>query len=427
MTERISTAQGDIAFVRPPIELLQAIRRFMPFGATRYVPSREGADYGIVMQCGDRELMALTQQSPELEERDGVLAYQANSLLIAHALAAYGETGYSGLLMPCPYMRKLQNGKTEAGIGYFGVPSSNGGEWLSRLSCRSVSSFSAENTHESKCLEPSLDQTFDNEFGPGFSSMVSSFMACLQKSSAALGNPLFPCKGFTSYPRLELAMLGFGFMVIGQSIICLKTKISSDDPVWVALLAGGISEVYHLASIPAGINETDLAITKNAPDQAAAPNQPSVGRIWGESLSPLDGCRILFHEGTEKPYSMTIRPLPAICKEGVKDRADAQSWYEFAYKNKVLSYSEKIACLQRAVLLNPRDPRLWYGLGCHYELEGRDWYGAANAFNHVIFLYPKSGTAWFSLSQLWAARGFMSKAQECRARFDSLTSEDRRQ
>ena len=70
---------------------MQAVRRFMPFGAARYVPSREGADYGIVMQCGDREVTALAQQSPELEERYGVLAYQANSLLIAHALAGYNR------------------------------------------------------------------------------------------------------------------------------------------------------------------------------------------------------------------------------------------------------------------------------------------------------------------------------------------------
>ena len=152
-------------------------------------------------------------------------------------------------------------------------------------------------------------------------------------------------------------------------------------------------------------------------------SQTSSMNPWPELLEPLSGCRILFHEDTEKPYLMPIRLLPAISEEGVKDKANAQAWYEFAYNNEALSYAEKIACLQRAVILDQRNPGLWYTLGCHYELEGKDWYGATNAFNHVIFLYPKSGTAWFSLSQLWAARGFMSKAQECRARFDTLSGE----
>jgi hypothetical protein len=398
MKKSVSTPHGDIALLPPPIELLQAVRRFLPFGAARYVPSREGADFGIVMQCGDREVMALTQQSPELENRYGVVAYQTNSILIAHALAGYVKRGLSGLLMPSAYMRKLENGKIESGIGYFGAPSPDGSE----------------------CLDRPYDPAFDNEFGHGFTFMVGSFIGCLQESSAALNIPLFPCQGFKSYPRLELGVLGFGFMVVGQSVLCLKTKIAADDPIWVALIASGIHEIYHLPSIPAGISDSDLAITKNAPDQPTVASPPSVGRVWPELLEPLSGCRILFHEDTDKPYSMPIRPLPAISEEGVKDRANAQAWYEFAYNNDLLSKGGKVACLQRAVLLDQRNPGLWYTLGCHFELEGEDWYGATNAFNHVIYLHPKSGTAWFSLSQLWATRGFMSKAQECRARLDEL-------
>jgi hypothetical protein len=120
---------------------------------------------------------------------------------------------------------------------------------------------------------------------------------------------------------------------------------------------------------------------------------------------------------------MPILPVPAITEEGVKDKAHAQEWYEFAFNNELLSKGEKVACLQRAVILDQRNPGLWYTLGCHYELEGKDWYGATNAFNHVIYLHPQSGAAWFSLSQLWAGRGFMSKAQECRAQFDALSRE----
>ena len=231
--------------------------------------------------------------------------------------------------------------------------------------------------------------------------MKVSFIECLQESAASTNIALFPSQGFTARPRLEMGVLGFGFMVIDQSLICLKTKVSSDDPVWVALLASGIHEVYHLPSIPIGISEAQLEVTKNAPDLPDAASQESEADALPEALFPLSGCRILVREETNEPYSMPLRPVPPTAKEAVADPDDSQAWYEFAFNNKRLSKGDKVACLQRAVMLDQRNPGLWYTLGCHYELEGEDWYGAANAFNHVVFLHPKSGTAWFSLSQLF--------------------------
>jgi hypothetical protein len=187
MTKIVSTQLGDITLVEPPIELLQTVRRFLPFGAARYVPPQEGADFGIVMQCGSREVRALIQKSPELEERYRVVAYQANSILIAHALAGYAKRGGSGLLMPCAYMRDLQDGKIEAGIGYFGAPSPDGSE----------------------CLDRPFDPSFDEEFGHGFTHMVESFIACLQGSAAELGIAFFPA-GVLTHAR----DWNWGFLVL---------------------------------------------------------------------------------------------------------------------------------------------------------------------------------------------------------------------
>jgi tetratricopeptide (TPR) repeat protein len=138
------------------------------------------------------------------------------------------------------------------------------------------------------------------------------------------------------------------------------------------------------------------------------------------ALVPLSGCHILFHEKTHRPFVMRVRPLTPTILEQIPNQEAPNAWYEFIRSNNRLSAGEKIACLQRAVILDQQDPGWWYTLGCHYELEGKDWYGAANAFNHVVFLNPKSGVAWFSLSQLWAGRGFMAKARECNARFEAL-------
>lgn len=142
-----------------------------------------------------------------------------------------------------------------------------------------------------------------------------------------------------------------------------------------------------------------------------------------EVLWPIPGCRILHNWETNQPYAMPIRALDPAIEQAVIDREDPRGWYQYAIDNESLSYEQKIACIQRAVILAPNYSGWWYTLGCHYELEGKDWYGAANAFNHVIFLNPNSATAWFSLGRLWAARGIMSKAEEAYARFQELEKE----
>jgi hypothetical protein len=94
--------------------------------------------------------------------------------------------------------------------------------------------------------------------------MMLGFIRCLKASSKEMGISLYQCLD----PRLRSALgtVGFGFMVIESSILCLKTKVSSQDPTWTILRATEISEVYHLPSLPNGIREADLAISKNAPD-----------------------------------------------------------------------------------------------------------------------------------------------------------------
>ena len=116
----ISTPQGEVVLNDPPVELLRAIRSFLPFGAIRYLPPQEGADFGIVMQCGDREVFGVKQQPVDCDEKQAQITFEANSILIAHSLAAYLKHGFSGLFMPCAYMRTKEGGRFESGIAYFG-------------------------------------------------------------------------------------------------------------------------------------------------------------------------------------------------------------------------------------------------------------------------------------------------------------------
>jgi hypothetical protein len=240
MTKSVSTPQGEVALILPPVELLRAIRLYLPFGAVRYLPPQQGADFGLVMQCEEREVFAVKQQPVDCDERQGFVTYQANSLLIAHSLVGYLANGFSGLLMPCAYIRQKESGMVESGIAYFGTPSSQGVE----------------------CQDRPYEASFDGTFGHGFTTMMISFIKSLQQSSQEMGISLFDCIGLDVRPRSHLNTLGFGFMVIGGDVLCLKTIVSENDPVWTVLRASGVTEVYHVPSIPAGISEKDLSVAK---------------------------------------------------------------------------------------------------------------------------------------------------------------------
>lgn len=137
-------------------------------------------------------------------------------------------------------------------------------------------------------------------------------------------------------------------------------------------------------------------------------------------LGPLAGARILF-DSKQKPYEMPIRPLSAKARKAMSGCKTAAEIYRCWEKNnEALSIRDQIAILQAAVLSNSRHAASWHSLACSYELEGKDWFAATNAWNHVVFLRPTSAVAWFSLSQLWEYRGMKAKALECNARFEAL-------
>ena len=236
----VNTPQGEVKLLPPPVELLRAIRTFLPFGVVSYETPQNGADYGIVMQCGDKEVYCVKQQPVPCDKDHGFVLYQAHSILIAHSVAGYLQSGFSGLLMPCAYIRQKDAGQVESGIAYFGVPSPRGRE-------------SQEFPYEA---------AYDCHFGHGFTMMMVSYLRALGESSRDTGIPLFRHIGLDVRPRLHLGSIGSGFMVVGPHVVCLKTRVSGQDGSWTALRATGISEVFHMPSVPAGITESQLHIAK---------------------------------------------------------------------------------------------------------------------------------------------------------------------
>lgn len=236
----IPTTKGDVKLLAPTADLMRAICSLLPFGVMRFATPQHGAVYGLVMRCGARELDGIKQQPVDCDEQQGIVSYEANSILIARSLAGYLTHGFSGLFMPCAYIRKKNPGNVKSGIAYFGYPSAQG---------REAQEFS--------------DGAYDGHFGHGFTTMMTSFIRTLQQSSRDTGITLSPTIGLDIRVRSQIGSLGFGFMLVGRHIVCLKTAISPDDFVWAILHSAGITEVFHVPSVPLTIEEADLDRAKS--------------------------------------------------------------------------------------------------------------------------------------------------------------------
>jgi hypothetical protein len=237
----ISTQFGEVTALEPPAELLQTIRSFFPFGLIHNDPPEQGADFGIVMQCGELELLGVRQQPADCSYPESLLLQRDNNILIAHALAAYLEAGFSGLLLPCAYIATKKPPLFESGIAYFGYPSLLGRE----------------------CQEHPFESSFDGQFGHGFTTMMTTFMRALQQSSLATSLPLPPPVHLNVRRRRQLGYLDLGFMLVGTQVVCLKTRLDPEhDLAWLALRETGIPTVFHLPCQPAAIETAQLTLAK---------------------------------------------------------------------------------------------------------------------------------------------------------------------
>ena len=242
----VKTPQGPVELCEPELSQLRALRELLPLGAVQYSDKPNGAQFGLVMKCGETEAFAVKQQPVEVPNENAKTCFMTNSILIALSLRAYIENGFSGFMMPCAYMRNKGHKGVEAGIAYFGAPKPNGKE----------------------ALDYPRDHAFDNQFGTGFTIMLTQAIRAIQEASEESGITLQHPIGLDVRPRSALETLGFGFLVHGPLIYCLKTEVQEDDPIWTILRSTGIEHVIHIPSVPAEIMLNELPIAK--------PSMPSV-------------------------------------------------------------------------------------------------------------------------------------------------------
>ncbi len=223
----VSTPQGDVKVLAPTLELLAAIKLFPPLAFARFAQPKDGLEFAVLLRGGEEELHGVKQQPVDCDKPQSQVTCQANRLLIAHALVGYLAHGFSGLFLPCAYIRTNEGGRFESGLAYFGRPSPQGRE----------------------SREYPFDPAYDHDLGHGFTIMMESFIRALQQSSRDCRISLSPTIGLEPRSRSELGGVDFGFMLVGPHVVCLKTVISEKDPAWTMLRSVGIAEVVHLPMI----------------------------------------------------------------------------------------------------------------------------------------------------------------------------------
>lgn len=241
--QTIATEYGAVELAPITSDIFVQLRQLLPFGIVgmQHRDSQE-VEYGIVMQCDDDEVFGIKLQPVDVDKEQAHHLLQANTILIAHALPHYLQHGFSGVMLPLPYLRD-KGDRFESGITLFIFPDP------------AVKEASAETPHAGG---------FDKRFGNGCTAMLAAFITELKQSATETGINLYTTIGLEPRPRLQLGSLLFGYLALGQTIVALKTAVTEKDITWSIMREVGITQIQHMPARPAGISKTDLTLAKPA-------------------------------------------------------------------------------------------------------------------------------------------------------------------
>ncbi|TZF83912.1 hypothetical protein FW774_10670 [Pedobacter sp. BS3] len=233
----IQTKKGSIDIHKPDTATLKQLQNILTYGVMPFKQTFNGADFGVVMQCGEQEVYCLKQQPLEVERKQAEQLFQLQHFMIMDAYCRYIKIGFSGAYLASPYLRQRDNGLWEAGVSHFIFPSDN----------------------EKVYSEKSFGKAYDNQFGSGATNMFMAFVDSFKQAFAESKLTMPQYFGIDIRPRSHLKSLAMYFMVVGSDVFCLRTNLrEQEDVAWTILASGGIDKVYHLPAFPMTINESDL-------------------------------------------------------------------------------------------------------------------------------------------------------------------------
>jgi len=240
---KLQTPVGEIDLIEPDVAIFKQLQDYLTFGFVelRNQDNPSAKNYGIVMKCGEQEVLCLKQQPLEIERQSAEQIFKLHHMMVVDAYCRYIKLGFSGAYLASPYLRQRDNGLWEAGVAHFIFPSNN----------------------ENKTTDKTNVRPYDDEFGKGATDMFLGFVDCFKQafSDAKLTMPQY--LGIAVRSRSHIQNMAMNFMVLGSEIICVRTNLrEKEDVAWAILAKGGINRVYHLPSHPLTINESDLKISK---------------------------------------------------------------------------------------------------------------------------------------------------------------------
>lgn len=183
--------------------------------------------YALYFQRGDEEICGVKIQPPDMPGSECQKLMAMNRILIAAALPLYLASGFTGLMLPCAYLREKVADEVEAGIALFPIPDPEGKEAQGADSWR-----------------------IDGQFGKGASAMVSAMFEGLSAFGEGGGVQLYTVIDLDVRTRRALGSTAFDTMVIGPEVFSLKLTVEEDDPWWRFLMERGIHQAWHLPSVP---------------------------------------------------------------------------------------------------------------------------------------------------------------------------------
>ena len=234
----IQRKKGSIEVLEPNDEIIKQLNELMPWGFSHLETVVNGANYGIVMKCGEQEIFCIKQQPLEVERKSAEQLFQLHHFMTVDAYCRYLKNGFSGGYLAVPYLRQRDNGLWEAGVSHFIFPSKT----------------------NKKMSENAFHTTFDDQLGNGATKMFVHYVECFKKSFIEANITMPQYLGLDLRTRSHLqAIIAMNFMVLDSQVICLRPNLrENEDAAWTILASAGIQKVYHLPSVPLTINRVEV-------------------------------------------------------------------------------------------------------------------------------------------------------------------------
>lgn len=236
---KIVTKEGELRLVTPDLADLQEFRRVWPFGMVRF-REQDGADTGIVLQCGSREVVGFKFQPGDVpEEETAMFHLWMHRRLIARSMADWLNDPPDAALLPVVYVRNKGGLGFESGIACF---------------CY----LKAEAQSDPADLQEVVAQPSEKAREIAF-----EWYGSVARALKVLGDGYkITLIGIDVKRRSDLETIQMDFLAHGSRVYSVTRNVFDGDTIWEELVTAGVAELPHIPTVPFTIPPEDLRKAK---------------------------------------------------------------------------------------------------------------------------------------------------------------------